>query len=141
LSYGAISLEVPSWHWDYNRKLGIQGIAVDLKPEDAAGDTASVMVDRLPGLSSVIVGNVLGDLPDGAKVSKTDMTAFGALVGTGTRESVMLPGPTPQRVECVLFIPKGRLEGYYIFKMFSGPPAGDPIEKDLGNIAASIQGP
>lgn len=140
LAFGPVSLELPSWQWDYNRKLGIHGIAVDRRPAAAADAMASVMVDRLPGMSDVIIGNVVGEVPQGARVSKTELKAFGTFTGTGVREVVMVDGATPQRTVCVLFYPKNKLGGYYIFTMFAGPPAGGKIEAELGDIAKSIRG-
>jgi hypothetical protein len=138
LAYGAVGLDVPTWAWDYNRKLDIRGISVDLRSTGPGGDTASVLVDRLPGLSDAIVANVVGDLPEGATVSKTALTVLGKLAGSGTRETVALGGPAPQRLECVLFYPKGAMEGYYIFTMFSGPQGGDATEREVAKIAQSI---
>ena len=79
------------------------------------------------------------DLPEGAKVTKTEITTLGRLTGTGTREVVLLPGPTAQRLECVLFFPKSTLKGCYIFTLFSGPSAGDAVEKEQGGILQSIR--
>jgi hypothetical protein len=140
LSFGAVSLILPSWQWDYDRKPGIHGIAVDRQPSTAGGDTASILVDRLPGMSEVTIRNALGDLPEGAKVAKTELKAFGTFSGTGVRETVTFGGAAPQRMECVLFYPKGELDGYYVFSLFAGPPAGDRVEAELKDIAKSIRG-
>lgn len=140
LSYGVVDLEIPSWDWDYNRKMPIHGIEVDFRrPNDSGADMASVLVDHLPGLSDEVIGNVIHDLPDGAKVSKEEITTLGQFTGSGTRVIVSLTSPTPQRTECVLFYPKNKIEGYYIFSMFSGPPERDEIERELGKIVQSIR--
>lgn len=137
LSFAEIRLQAPSWSWDYNRKLGIQGVSLD-RVAHSDGDIASVLVDHLPGLSGEILGNTLQGLPDGAKVTKTEVTSVGRLTGKGTREIVLVPGPSPQRIECVLFFPEKTLRGCYVFTVFSGPAQGDPIEAELNAVVQSI---
>jgi hypothetical protein len=129
-------LDLPSWQWDYDRKLGIDGIVVNYLDND--GGTAEVLVDYLPGLSKVIVGNVTRDLPKGAKITKAPTTSFGQFSGRGTRVTVLVTAPDPEHADCFLFYPTGPMEGCYLFTLLTGVPEPAAVRKAMATIVQSI---
>jgi hypothetical protein len=135
LVHNGIGLDVPSWNWDYNRKIGVSGIEVDLSDRD--GTLVSVLVDHTPGLSDAVVGNVTSDLSPGANVSKATLATFGPFQGTGTRTVVTVGTPAQSRSECVLFYPKNLPGGCYLFTLYSGAPAPSGREAEIAGIVAS----
>jgi len=129
-----ISLDLPSAAWSEvggNEAGDIHGLAV------CRGDVwVTLLVEQLPGMSKEIVGNCTKDFPSGTKISKETITTLGSLAGTGTRFVAIMPDSG--RMEYVLFFPKDRLSGYYLFTMLGGPPEPE-YQADLVSIIQSLR--
>jgi hypothetical protein len=127
-----VGLDLPSRDW------GPLELGYDFHGVNAVNDSTSIYVEQLPGAADIFMQNVLKDLPEGSKISRETITSFAQFKGSGTHVMIAYPDRKKDNTECVLFYPKGELEGYYI-AMRMNEPSVALNQTTAGGIIASIR--